>query len=557
MDSVKTKFRITLAMLSAAAVLLLTGSCQKEIADSAQAEEINVSVSAILGDLTPVGETTKAEMAPYIRLTWEEGDSVSVFSHDSRLGKLGVTPQDGGVRALLSGTIEVNQGYSADNIITLVYSNVSSPDIMGGTISFDLSRQDGTVANPFVAYGTLTFSDFVKGEGFDKELSGKVIPFKFATSLMRVGVTGLVEDTPVDNVVFYGMNTCCQLKLNSGGEPEVSGTGNGIIERSGIITSMDERALFSVSFAPTDASGNNARKIVAYQGVKRLCASFTSSAIDPSKSYISAYALKEADGSRGTINGHDYVLIAGKKWATQNLAVTDYGNAIWGGGTKNKTAVKVPGSADEDVILGDCFQWAAHEGYCGNKTDADRGLLAYTGIGHKCCIESSTYWCTAKEDFQFSKTTPYLSTINQEGKATYTKYGSGDILSLDDDVAHILWEDTWRMPTYNDFEEMLGATKQKYYVDTDGLYVFLPEDWNLFEGFPGKEKAVLFFPNTGGLFKNQEDGFDFSTGGTYFWTSSLGLDDKAYSFWFSGYDIIYPYDLEERYQALPVRPVSD
>ncbi len=165
-----------------------------------------------------------------------------------------------------------------------------------------------------------------------------------------------------------------------------------------------------------------------------------------------------ADGTRGTLNGHEYVVVAGVKWATQNLAITDSGNKKWkGANTGDNPEVKVPGT-DDDVIVGDYFQWAAHENYAlpvnnFDNGETDKGLLIYTSFTNTHCVDGGnedkfefkspetdkTYrFNTAPSPYYSDETAAYISPYYATGYTHYNEVGTSSELKKDDDVANII-----------------------------------------------------------------------------------------------------------------------
>ena len=250
----------------------------------------------------------------------------------------------------------------------------------------------------------------------------------------------------------------------------------------------------------------------------------------------------------------EYVEIAGLKWTKQNLAISDSGKKSWKGG--NATAVKVPGS-DEDVINGDYFQWATYAGYCGNETDADKGLLIYNSFTSTKCGDGSDAF-TYKSGKQFiESSTPYYS------GSSYTKYTSGDVnLEDSDDVAKIILGGSWRMPTATEFNTMYNATYWAWDATDKGYYVYTPNPstdagrCNDGTGSYNKSNALLFFPAAGYGSNNYPN-----LVGNYglYWSSNLNSDDppfKASNLYFHSSGVT-PQDGGGRYSGLPVRPVSN
>lgn len=516
-------------------------------------EKISVNVSALMGELTPdVGET-KSSVESVVRLTWKDGDTVSAYCGSQYLGHLNVsTDEDNKLTAKLSGELTAPSGEGT--VITLVHSNLT-PVISGGAISVNLDCQKkDSVVNPFVVYGTL--------ESDNQTIENKVVPFKFATSLINVTVAGLA-DACVDSVLISGINTVCKLTLKGSGEPEIAGAEIGTIAIDSLAqpSSSKDRAIFSVGIVK-DETTPPSRKITAYQGTKRFgSAFFTNTVIAESTSYITVCNLKEADGSRGTIgsgdNAHSYVCIAGTKWATNNLALTNSGNKPWKGG--NESAVKVPGT-DYDVIVGDYFQWAAsYKGYNVTENQEPDSLLIYTSFTNTCIGDSDNKF-TFLGSKKFGKTNaPY-------GGTNYTKYISADgvkTLDYSDDAARVVWGSSWRMPTSAEFNAMREATYWAW-DDTDkGYYVYAPQSGdagkkNSESGVTGtynKSDALLFFLAAGNG-TNTSIGNPGNNG--FYCSSSLYTDDtdKAYYLSFNS-DYVGPQASTQRYFGYSVRPVSD
>ena len=559
-------------IIFASAALIAAAACTKEANPKEESVPsapgtIEVNVTALIGDLAP-SEGTKATMDPVIRLTWEDNDKVYAYDAEKYLGELTVTPASDGLSAKLSGNI--SNPATGTTKITLVYCNTATeaPEITSGNITFDLSTQ-AVEANPFVVYATL---DYTAGQ---TSITDKIVPFNFATSLMRVTVTGLANAS-ITNATVSGVNTKCELTVNADSEPDIAGTTPDIITRAadGITKSTDGRAVFNVSVA-AEAENTN-RTLSIEQGTLKYGSKLMSQAIAAGQSIISVYALTEQTGSRGKINGHDYVYVAGKKWATQNLAISTSGKGAW-------LSVKVPGT-DTDVVVGDYFQWGAYPGYCGSATDTDKGLLIYETFTNTGTDSGRSFNNSFKTDKEFNKaTSPY-------GGSAYTKYVEVDEsyrpnLDISDDVAHTLWGESWRMPTSAEFVELCaecfverdGTNKGlRFYApksaDDKGLLKLSESSWkqitgtatsysktsrpDAFEEYTGTV-ALLFFPAAGYGF----GGSLYSAGTSgYYWSSTLLSDstDCAYYLHFNSISgDVNPQNGKTRCRGFSVRPLSD
>lgn len=182
-------------------------------------------------------------------------------------------------------------------------------------------------------------------------------------------------------------------------------------------------------------------------------------------------------------NGHDYVEIAGIKWATMNVganSVTDYGKY---------------------------FQWGDTQGYTKDEIEKE----------HK--KQFALNW----SDYKF----------NTDGDNIFTKYNSTDgykELTLDDDAVHAAWKGSWRMPTIEEFEGIGNAvangTVVKQLATKNEVYGIL-----LAEG--DKE---LFLPACGLAY---DGAVHYSDVYGDYWLSSLSTDfvSDAYSLYFSSDDV--------------------
>ena len=522
--------------------------------------KISVNVSALMGELTPdVGET-KSSVESVVRLTWEDGDTVSAYCGSQYLGHLDVsTDEDNKLIAKLSGALTAPSGEG--KVITLIHSNLT-PVISGGEISVNLnSQKKESVVNPFVVYGTL--------ESASENIQNQVVPFKFATSLINVTVAGLA-DACVDSVLISGINTVCKLTLRDSEEPEIAGAEIGTIAIDSLAqpSSSKDRAIFSVGIVK-DETTSPSRKITAYQGTKRFGSAFINTEIAESTSYITVCNLKEADGSRGTIgsgdNVHSYVCIAGTKWATQNLAITDSGKKLWQ--STSSADVNVPGT-EESVINGDYFQWAAsYQGYNVTENQKPDSLLIYTSFTNKCIgdTENKFYGLDSKK-FNIANA-PYGVTNY------YTKYISDDgvkTLDYSDDAARVVWGSSWRMPTSAEFKAMREATYWAWNGTDRGYYVFMPGQGTVgLANYRGsfkstsddKTKALLFFPAAGCGYTTSNGSSTYpGSVGTYghYWSSSLVPTNHGCTYYLNfSEDEVNKTDNTNRYSGKSVRPVSD
>lgn len=126
-------------------------------------------------------------------------------------------------------------------------------------------------------------------------------------------------------------------------------------------------------------------------------------------------------------------------------------------------------------------------------------------------------------------TTPYWDVDNSTDETQYfTKYYSDSKTTLEpmDDAAHVNWGGDWRMPTKEDFEELLAhfPVENREYkknenasIDYYGVYLYSPSDSNKY----------LYFPLSGFYDAENPITQEYNEGGCgRYWSSSLALDPE-------------------------------
>ena len=232
---------------------------------------------------------------------------------------------------------------------------------------------------------------------------------------------------------------------------------------------------------------------------------------------------------RGDVNGDGVVNIGD---------VTDLVNIILYGdeGEDPDTPVvpEEPATDSRAINLGLSVKWAS----CNVGATAPEeygGYYAWGETNEKSDYSWSTYkYCNGSD----TSMTKYC---------TNSSYGTVDnktILEPGDDVAHVQWGGSWRMPTLDEIKE---------------LYNNCTWQWTTLNGVTGYRVTgpngnSIFLPAAGysyrtGVYSQGADGG--------FWSSSLASDGSglAYSLYFgSSY---YDWDDLYRYGGLPVRPVCE
>ena len=279
-------------ILCAAAIVLAAASCQKSIEPSNPAEEgkgtIDICVNGLMGEYTQQ-DGVKSSLVNNVRVAWAAGDVVYVFDGSKYLGKLtaaldkkadGLTDEDR--YAKLSGTISAPAATPC--VLSLVHSSLMTEPETGAAVSelpIDMSAQS-TATAPFVAYATMDYT----GES----ISDVVVPFQFATSVIKVNCTGLKPGTAITSATLSNVNTACKLTLSGSTAPTVSGVTNGTITRTGDSyfaagkVNGEGEAVFQIA-VPVLETASEARILTVAQGSDEVKdKNFSKKSIDPATS---------------------------------------------------------------------------------------------------------------------------------------------------------------------------------------------------------------------------------------------------------------------------------
>lgn len=394
-------------------------------------------------------------------------------------------PSENKMFAKLSGEITTTGLTSGTSVITFVYSNGCTVSDDG--LTFDFSSQDANT--PFVAYATLVYDGTAT-------LANKIVEFKFATSVMKIATTNLGGGNII-GATISGINT--KVTLTPADDSEtcgISGDNKAGITTSNYAASSDgTRAIVTVGLVP-DNTSNPYRTLTIGQTDYTNKGVITSVEIESSTSYTTPAALFTCGTLGSDINAHNYVLIAGTKWATMNIGATEIT------GTNS---------------YGKYFAWGDTKGQT------------------------------------------YSDSWSDGGFSTAPDIGNPKMLPLEKDAANVLWGDPWRMPTSAEFKALKEATYWAWNGTDKGYYVYAPKNGDAGKENDGtgsytKTDAVLFFPAAGG---GSTDLYDAGSYG-YYWSSSLDTGNTDYAYYLSfKSDLVNPQDYFSRFLGFSVRPVSD
>ena len=212
-------------------------------------------------------------------------------------------------------------------------------------------------------------------------------------------------------------------------------------------------------------------------------------------------------GDQEKINGHEYVEIAGRKWATMNVGATT-----------------VAGSPE--TAYGDYYTWGEIETYYSSLTETGINFKANAKDTHIKGRKTSYNWQNYCNSGTFKEWEDYPAM-------------TGGVLGEGYDVAQYKWGSTWHMPTFHDFQSLHKACGGGKLVEapktiTEGGVYHVKAGTTL-DGvtyavagalFVTTDDIVkrLFFPMAGNLQDQNRDGC--GTLCTY-WSSSVKSDNTS------------------------------
>ena len=209
---------------------------------------------------------------------------------------------------------------------------------------------------------------------------------------------------------------------------------------------------------------------------------------------LSSFLVSCGDTKSDPYNGHEYVdlgLPSGTKWATCNVGAT--------------------------------------------KPEEFGGYYAWGETEEKSNYDWSTYkWYSGSDD-------------NMTKYRTDSDYGTVDnkiILDPEDDVAHVKWGGSWRMPTFDEQRELLNECSW---------------EWTELDGVPGH---IVTGPNGNSIFlpaAGYRDGTEVDVRGSDggYWSSSLYVSSSGYACGLGFGSVGSGWNSPSRDYGLSVRPVSE
>lgn len=288
------------------------------------------------------------------------------------------------------------------------------------------------------------------------------------------------------------------------------------------------------------AVSTNAQVVEVYENGELLNTYYNT----PKKNY--KVVFKDSDDGT-TINGHEYVKIAGRKWATMNVGATTVADS-W------------------NTSYGGFYAWGETTTY-------------YKSVGEKAVTMGKDASDAHLPGIKYAYDFIYYS--GTSGKYTFKEWtpapydASTKVLTADNDVASAMWGGSWRMPTRDDFNKLIDACGGGSVPSTlprgiinGGIY-WIPDSTTLdrvqynvagvlFVATADTNKRV-FFPAAG----NIQGATRYSAGEhVIYWTSELNTDVNTDASYANTLSVAFNHINARhnkllRYCGLSVRPVSD
>ena len=212
--------------------------------------------------------------------------------------------------------------------------------------------------------------------------------------------------------------------------------------------------------------------------------------------------------------------------------------------TVNKMDLSLPDAVDAvDLGLPSGLKWATMN-VGATRPEQYGEWFAWGETEPKWEYDCSTYKFELGTDYNgpFSK---YIT------KSNYGTVDNKTVLDPEDDAAHVNWGDSWRMPTYSEWKELIDNCTCTWTSDYNGTGVAGRIVTSNKSGYTDKS---IFLPAAGYRFGTNL-GNAWSYG--FYWSSSLYTDDPCYAYRVSFYSDDVYYELSLRYDGFSIRPVSE
>ena len=197
--------------------------------------------------------------------------------------------------------------------------------------------------------------------------------------------------------------------------------------------------------------------------------------------------------------------------------------------------------AEQPEDYGDYIAWGETEPYY-EAGYAQEYPQSHWKAGKSAGYDWPSYkWCNGSSDTQTKyNTNSYYGTV--DNKTT---------LDLEDDVAHVKWGGSWRIPTKEELDELCNKCSWTWYDEKNSEFDGIA-GYKVTSNMPGYTERFIFLPAAGYCFTNSLGGLGYM--GEY-WSSSLKMDyPGAVNLIFSS-SRVDVYSSSERMIGHSVRPV--
>ena len=366
-------------------------------------ETIDIRVNGLMGEYSQV-DATRSVLVNNVRVAWAAGDVVYVFDGSKYLGKLTAALDkkadgtDEDRYAKLGGTISAPA--TTPCVLSLVHSSLMTEPETGAAVSelsIDMSAQS-TATVPFVAYATLKYTGTT--------ITDVVVPFQFATSVIKVNCTGLKPGTAIDKATLSNVNTECKLTLSGSAAPTVSGDVNGTITRTGDAyfgkVNSEGEAVFQIA-VPELGTASSARFLTVFQGSDKVTdRKFTTSSLNPATSVntVCQFGIHNVKDAFSVSDGKQVYFSKGNLWADSNKAL-HFEDAQW----KSTPSFNAQNPQEEDNMDSNHvshFTWANTVEKAISKYDSSQDYL-FCDEDHKQSVDGSAniYYALSKEEWNY------------------------------------------------------------------------------------------------------------------------------------------------------------
>lgn len=384
---------------------------------------INVTIEDAQYDLTRSSYTVD-ESSGFL-MSWIKGDTIGIYPIGADQVAFPISSGDGNSTAKFDGgawSLRASRQYAAYYPFRRANYNNKETAI---PVSYTGQTQNGnTPMNHLATY------DYMAASAVSPTTNGNVdITLKHLGAFMRLQLTMPVADTyrsltlTSSNTPFVTDGTF-NLKAST---PTITPTKTSDVFTMTLknveTTSANQTINIYAMVAPTDLSGSNITITVTSKDEATYVATISGKNMQAGYAYNYEKTLDIGTRAMGEIDGHEYVVIGGVKWATMNLGAT--------------TVAGSPSTA-----YGNYYAWGETTAYGETKTD-------YYWSTYKYCNKKPN-------DLKITK---YCINIEHSSQNYPDKK---TILEAMDDAAYQNWGSNWHMPTIADFIALYNACGGDY-----------------------------------------------------------------------------------------------